>query len=118
MQPTSLENKVNDFLAQKRIAVAGVSRDKSHHPVGNLIYHRLKTTGHDVWIVDVRGMAVAVHHSAATSVGMVLPNTSTAKGALIFTLQGGVVSVTDSQLTGTLTPWLQLSDGKPVCFFA
>lgn len=73
-----------------------------------------ETTGHDVWIVDVRGMAVAVHHSAATSVGMVLPNTSTAKGALIFTLQGGVVSVTDSQLTGTLTPWLQLSDGKPV----
>ena len=73
-----------------------------------------ETTGHDVWIVDVRGMAVAVHHSAATSVGMVLPNSSTEKGALTFALRGGVISVTDAQLTGALAPWLQLSDGKPV----
>lgn len=73
-----------------------------------------ETTGHDVWIVDVRGMAVAVHNSATTNVGVVLPNTSLAKGALAFTLRGGVVSVTDSQLTGALTPWFQLSDGKPV----
>ena len=48
MNPTTLEAKVDDFLAQKRIAVAGVSRDNSQHPIGNLIYHRLKTTGHDV----------------------------------------------------------------------
>ena len=52
MTPTILETKVNDFLAQKRIAVAGVSRDNSHHPVGNLIYHRLKKTGHDVFPVN------------------------------------------------------------------
>jgi len=43
---------VRDFLAQKRIAVAGVSRDNSHHPVGNLIYRRLKTTGHEVFAVN------------------------------------------------------------------
>jgi predicted CoA-binding protein len=49
---TSLNARVDDFLAQKRIAVAGVSRDKSHHPVGNLIYHRLKTTGHEVFPVN------------------------------------------------------------------
>ena len=49
---TTLEAKVEDFLAQKRIAVAGVSRDNSHHPVGNLIYHRLKKTGHDVFPVN------------------------------------------------------------------
>jgi uncharacterized protein len=48
MTPTTLEGKVRDFLAQKRIAVAGVSRNNSHHPVGNLIYHRLKNGGHDV----------------------------------------------------------------------
>ena len=42
---TTLEARVDDFLAQKRIAVAGVSRNDSHHPTGNLIYHRLKTTG-------------------------------------------------------------------------
>lgn len=49
METTTLEMKVNDFLAQKRIAVAGVSRNKSQHPVGNLIYDRLKKTGHDVF---------------------------------------------------------------------
>jgi len=49
MQTTTFETKVDDFLAQKRIAIAGVSRDKSHHPVGNLIHDRLKRTGHDVF---------------------------------------------------------------------
>lgn len=52
MHSANLETKVDDFLAQKRIAIAGVSRDKSHHPVGNLIYHRLKKTGHDVFAVN------------------------------------------------------------------
>ena len=49
---TALDAKVQDFLAQRRIAVAGVSRDNRHHPTGNLIYHRLKTTGHDVFAVN------------------------------------------------------------------
>jgi len=52
MNTTTLDIKVHDFLAQKRIAVAGVSRAKSDHPVGNLIYHRLKTTGHEVFPVN------------------------------------------------------------------
>jgi len=52
MKATSLDIKVQDFLAQKRIAVAGVSRDNSHHPAANLIYRRLKTTGHDVFPVN------------------------------------------------------------------
>ena len=52
MTPTTFEAKVHDFLAQKRIAVAGVSRDKGHHPVGNLIYNRLKKSGHDVFPVN------------------------------------------------------------------
>lgn len=52
MTATTLEAKVQDFLAQKRIAVAGVSRDNSHHPAANLIYRRLKTTGHDVFPVN------------------------------------------------------------------
>jgi hypothetical protein len=43
---------VDEFLAQKRIAVAGVSRNNSHHPVGNLIYRRLKKTGHEVFPVN------------------------------------------------------------------
>jgi predicted CoA-binding protein len=48
MKPSTLDMKVHDFLAQKRIAVAGVSRDNTHHPTGNLIYRRLKKTGHEV----------------------------------------------------------------------
>jgi predicted CoA-binding protein len=49
---TTLDAKVQDFLSQKRIAVAGVSRNSSQHPVGNLIYHRLKETGHEVFAVN------------------------------------------------------------------
>jgi predicted CoA-binding protein len=52
MTPTTLQAKVDDFLAQRRIAVAGVSRDNSHHPAANLIYHRLKEAGHDVFPVN------------------------------------------------------------------
>jgi hypothetical protein len=52
MTTPTLDTKVQDFLAQKRIAVAGVSRNNSEHPVGNLIYHRLKNTGHDVFAVN------------------------------------------------------------------
>ena len=52
MTTTTLDRKVQDFLAQKRIAVAGVSRNNSRHPVGNLIYDRLKKTGHDVFPVN------------------------------------------------------------------
>jgi uncharacterized protein len=52
MTSLTLDAKVHDFLAQQRIAVVGVSRDHSHHPVGNLIYQRLKKTGHDVFPVN------------------------------------------------------------------
>jgi predicted CoA-binding protein len=52
MSLTTLESKVNDFLGQKRIAVAGVSRDNSRHPTGNLIYRRLKATGHEVFALN------------------------------------------------------------------
>ena len=52
MSTTNLDAKVQDFLAQKRIAVAGVSRNRSHHPVGNLIYQRFKSDGHDVFAVN------------------------------------------------------------------
>src|SRR6476619_6715523 len=52
MNTMTLDMKVHDFLAQKRIAVAGVSRANSHHPAATLIYHRLKKTGHDVFAVN------------------------------------------------------------------
>jgi predicted CoA-binding protein len=52
MTAAALETKVDEFLAQKRIAVAGVSRSNSHHPAGNLIYRRSKKTGHEVFPVN------------------------------------------------------------------
>jgi predicted CoA-binding protein len=52
MTTPTFETKVQDLLAQKRLAVAGVSRNTSHHPVGNLIYQRLKKSGHDVFPVN------------------------------------------------------------------
>jgi predicted CoA-binding protein len=52
METTTLDTKVHEFLAQKRIAVAGVSRNGGGHPAANLIYRRLKTTGHDVFPVN------------------------------------------------------------------
>ena len=54
METTTFDMKVHDFLAQKRIAVAGVSRNDSQHPTGNLIYHRLKKSGRDVFPVNPR----------------------------------------------------------------
>jgi predicted CoA-binding protein len=52
MTTPTFETNVHEFLAQKRIAVAGVSRNNSHHPAGNLIYRRLKKTGHEVFPVN------------------------------------------------------------------
>jgi uncharacterized protein len=52
MTSTTLEAKVHDFLGRKRIAVAGVSRDNQRHPSANLIYRRLKETGHEVFPVN------------------------------------------------------------------
>jgi uncharacterized protein len=40
-----------DFLAQRRIAVAGVSRQKAGHG-GNVVYARLKQRGYEVFAVN------------------------------------------------------------------
>ena len=46
----TLREAAQDFLSHKRIAVAGVSHD-SKQPA-NLIYRRLRNTGHDVFAVN------------------------------------------------------------------
>jgi len=48
----AFEENVRVFLSQKRIAVAGVSRNEGAHPAGHLIYRRLKATGHVVFAVN------------------------------------------------------------------
>ena len=47
---TRMKDAAQDFLAQKRIAVAGVSRD-SKQPA-NLIFRTLRETGHEVFAVN------------------------------------------------------------------
>ncbi len=54
MDTTTFDAQVSDFLAQKRIAIAGVSGRPSDHPVGNLIFRRLQDTGHEVFPVNPR----------------------------------------------------------------
>lgn len=43
-------SRINDFLAQKRIAVAGVSR--SEKEAANLIYRKLRDSGYEVFAVN------------------------------------------------------------------
>ena len=52
MNTTTLDVKVRNFLACKRIAVVGVSRDNRHHPSANLIYRRFKKAGREVFPVN------------------------------------------------------------------
>lgn len=109
MNAPNLDTKVDDFLAQKRIAIAGVSRDNSHHPVGNLIYRRLKSTGHEVFAVnpnmpDFEG-------------GPCYPNVKSIPGGV-----DGVVIITRPQITedivhdchdaGIRRVWMHQSMGK------
>ena len=46
----TLKQAADEFLSQKRIAVAGVSRDEKQS--ANLIFRRLRDTGHDVYAVN------------------------------------------------------------------
>ena len=48
---TTVAEATHDFLAQKRIAVAGVSRKAAGHG-GNVVYKRLKDRGYEVFAVN------------------------------------------------------------------
>ena len=48
----TVEQAVDDFLAQKRIAVAGVSRNAGGAHASNGIYTRLKERGYEVFPVN------------------------------------------------------------------
>ena len=57
---TKLREAAEEFLAQPRIAVAGVSRDTKQP--ANLIYRRLRDTGHEVFAVNPKTDAVEGDH--------------------------------------------------------
>jgi hypothetical protein len=52
----TLQDAVNDFLAQQRIAVAGVSR--SGEGAANLIYRRLRDAGYTVFAINPEATTV------------------------------------------------------------
>jgi predicted CoA-binding protein len=109
MDTTTLEVKINDFLAQKRIAVVGVSRSNGHHPAGNLIYHRLKRAGHDVFPVNP--------HMQTFESDRCYPDLQSIPGGV-----DGVVTITRTEVTerivhdcsnaGILRVWMHQSIGK------
>jgi predicted CoA-binding protein len=57
---TKLRDAAEEFLAQPRIAVAGVSRDAKQP--ANLIYRRLRDTGHEVFAVNPHADEVEGDH--------------------------------------------------------
>ncbi len=57
---TTLREAAEEFLAQPRIAVAGVSRDSKQS--ANLIYRRLRDTGHEVFAVNPNADEVEGDH--------------------------------------------------------
>jgi predicted CoA-binding protein len=109
MNTATLETKAHDFLAQKRIAVAGVSRNNSRHPTGNLIYRRLKKSGHTVFAVNPHMQAFEGDHC--------YPDLQSIPGGV-----DGVVVVTrpeitqqivsDCQRAGIRRVWMHQSMGK------
>jgi predicted CoA-binding protein len=48
---TTIADAANDFLAQRRIAVTGVSRQAGNHG-GNFVYQRLRERGYEVFAVN------------------------------------------------------------------
>ncbi|MGB7623891.1 MAG: CoA-binding protein [Terriglobia bacterium] len=54
---SSLKESVDDFLAQKRIAIAGVSR-QSKNEAANFIYRKLRDSGYQVFPVNPNATTV------------------------------------------------------------
>lgn len=54
----TLDQAATDFLAQRRIAVAGVSRDPNGPHGGNVVYRRLRERGYQVFPVNPNAATV------------------------------------------------------------
>lgn len=52
MPAPTLDETIADFLAQRRIAVAGVSTQPARHPVGAAVWRRLRAAGHQVFAIN------------------------------------------------------------------
>ena len=57
MRPADLEAAVQEFLAHKRVAVAGVSRSDSNE-AANVIYRKLRDSGFEVFAVNPNASSI------------------------------------------------------------
>ncbi len=96
---TTLREAAEEFLAQSRIAVAGVSRDPKQP--ANLIYRRLRDTHHEVYAVNPNAEEVEGERSYATVSeiaggvdGVVIVTTpEVAEGVMVDSVHAGVPRV-------------------------
>lgn len=103
---TTLKQAAEEFLAQRRIAVAGVSRD-ARQPA-NLIYRRLRASGHEVFAVNPTAEEVEgdVCYRAVTDI----PDRP--DGVVVVTPAGAAVDVVeDCAAAGVPRVWLHRGIG-------
>ena len=103
---TKLRDAAEEFLAQPRIAVAGVSRDTKQP--ANLIYRRLRDTGHDVFAINPVADEVEGDHcfKAVTEIP------GGVDGVVIATPAGAALEVaTDCAAAGVPRVWLHRGIG-------
>lgn len=105
---STLEPSVRDFLSQKRIAVAGVSRS-DRNAAANLIYRKLRDTGHEVYPVNPR--AGEVEGARCFPQLAAIPGGVTAVVAAA-TPEGTEKIARDSAELGISRVWIHRSFGK------
>ena len=96
---STLRQAADEFLAQRRIAVAGVSRDAKQP--ANLIYRRLRDSGHEVFAVNPNAEQVEGDraYAAVTTIpggvdGVVIVTTpEAAEGVVVDCVSAGVPRV-------------------------
>jgi hypothetical protein len=98
---TTLHEAATEFLAQTRIAVAGVSRDPKQP--ANLIFRRLRDTGHETFAVNPNAEEVE-GTTAYTSVGAIPGGVD---GVVVVTpAEASAAVVADCAAAGVPRVWL------------
>lgn len=104
---TTLRTAAEEFLAQKRIAVAGVSRDTKQP--ANLIFRRLRDTGHEVFAVNPNAEEV----EGATSFARVGDIPGGVDGVVVVTpAEAAPAVVADCATAGVPRVWLHRGLGQ------
>src|SRR5689334_370568 len=98
---TTLRTAAEEFLAQRRIAVAGVSRDPKQP--ANLIFRRLRDSGHEVFAVNPRAEEVEGVRAHASVTEIVPP----VDGVVIVTAPEAATAIAaDCYAAGVPRVWL------------